>query len=46
MTFFVYRYMIKKWKIFNESIEAFTEEIAQEIIYYFGEVEFKIKLNA
>ena len=29
--------MIKKWKIFNESIETFTEEMAQEIIYYFGE---------
>ena len=37
MTFFIYRYMIKKWKIFNESIETFTEEMAQEIIYYFGE---------
>ena len=29
--------MIKKWIKFNESIETFTEEMAQEIIYYFGE---------
>ena len=28
--------MIKKWIKFNESIETFTEEMAQEI-YYFGE---------
>lgn len=29
--------MIKKWVKFNESIESFTEEMAQEIIYYLGE---------
>jgi len=30
-----YRY--KKWTKFNESSETFTEEMAQEIIYFFGE---------
>lgn len=29
--------MIKKWIKFNESSESFTEEMAQEIIYYFSE---------
>jgi len=30
--------MIKKWSKFNESSsEAFTEEMAQEILYFFGE---------
>lgn len=30
--------MIKDWKIFNESVSGkFTEEMAQEIVYYFSE---------
>lgn len=29
--------MIKRWIKFNESSETFTEEMAQEIIYYFSE---------
>jgi hypothetical protein len=29
--------MVKDWKKFNESSETFTIEMAQEIIYYFGE---------
>ena len=30
--------MIKNWKIFNESTsDTFTEEMAQEILYFFGE---------
>jgi len=30
--------MIRSWKLFNESVtEPFTEEMAQEILYYFSE---------
>jgi len=29
--------LIKKWSKFNESTETFTEEMAQEILYFFGE---------
>jgi hypothetical protein len=29
--------MIKNWSKFNESSETFTEEMAQEILYFFGE---------